>query len=297
MFGTWAIGGGMWGPTDDEQAIAAMRRAFDLGVTAYDTADAYGWGHAEELVGEALRGRRDEVFIATKLGITRKGINLSPDYFVKACDASLKRLGTDHVDLYQIHWPDDPNTPLEEAWESMCRLQDQGKVRSIGVSNFDAAQLDLCEKIRHVDSVQNEYSMFVRDAEDAVIPWCEANGTAFLSYGSLAYGLLTGKFDEKTTFPRSDWRSGSMGMDYYDQLFKPRAFKRNLKRVERLKEIASGLDITIAQLAIAWILRHEAVASAIAGARRPDQIEETAAAGDVTLDAPTIAAIEDALAA
>src|SRR5919109_3232120 len=103
MFGTWAIGGGMWGPTDDDAAIAAMRRAFQLGVTAFDTADAYGWGHAEELVGEAFRGRRDEVFIATKLGITRKGINLSPDYFVKACDASLKRLGTDHVDLYQIH--------------------------------------------------------------------------------------------------------------------------------------------------------------------------------------------------
>jgi aryl-alcohol dehydrogenase-like predicted oxidoreductase len=297
MFGTWAIGGGMWGPTDDDQAIAAMRRAFELGVTAFDTADAYGWGHAEELVGKAFRDRRDKVFIATKLGITRKGISLAPDYLPKACEASLKRLASDYIDLYQIHWPDDPNTPLEDAWESMSRLRDQGKVRSIGVSNFDSAQLDLCEKIRHVDSVQNEYSMFVRDAEDAVIPWCEANGTGFLSYGSLAYGLLAGKFTGQTTFPKSDWRSGSMGMDYYEQLFKPHAFKRNLKRVERLREIASGLNITVGQLAIAWILRHETVTSAIVGARRPEQIEENASAGDITLDGRTIEAIETALAA
>jgi aryl-alcohol dehydrogenase-like predicted oxidoreductase len=177
----------------------------------------------------------------------------------------------------------------------MCRLQDEGKVRHIGVSNFDTKQLEACERIRHVDSVQNEYSMLVRDPEDDVLPWCRERGTGFLSYGSLAYGLLTGKFDEGTTFPRSDWRSGSHGFDYYDRLFEGAAFKRNLKRVARLKGIAAEIGATQAQLAVAWILRDEAVTSAICGAKRPSQIEETARAGDIVLDAGALSAIEDAL--
>ena len=294
-FGTWAAGGDMWGTTEDADIVAAMRRAFELGVTWYDTADAYGFGHAEELVADAFEGRRDEVFIATKVGIRKGGFSLAPDYIAEACDASLKRLRTERIDLYQIHWPGDRKTPLEDSWQAMADLQDAGKVRFIGVSNFRVKHLEKCEPIRHVDSVQPEYSMLIRDAEKEVIPWCAEHGTGVVTYGSLAYGILTGKFTADSTFERSDWRSGSMGIDYYEELFAPKAFRRHLDTVEQLKEIAARLGITVAQLAIAWLLRTEAVTSAIVGAKRPSQIEETAAAGDVVLDEATIDEIEKVL--
>ena len=294
-FGTWAGGGGMWGPTDDDEIIAAMQRAHDLGVTWYDTADAYGWGHAEELVADAFDGRRDEVFIATKLGITPRGVVLTPEHIRKACDASLLRLRTDRIDLYQIHWPADRKTPLEESWEAMAALQDQGKVRFLGVSNFKVKHLERCEPIRHVDSLQPHYSMLVRDPENELIPWCREHGTGVVSYGSLGYGILTGKFTPDATFPSDDWRSGEMGIDYYEHLFAPKAFGKHLRTVDELREIADGLDVTVAQLAVAWLLRDEAVTSAICGAKRPLQIEETAAAGDVELDQSTIDVIEKIL--
>jgi len=294
-FGSWAAGGDMWGTTQDDDIIAAMRRAFELGVTWYDTADAYGFGHSEELVAEALDGRRDEVFIATKVGIRKGGFSLAPGYIAEACDASLKRLRTDRIDLYQIHWPGDRKTPLEDSWQAMAALQDSGKVRFIGVSNFRVKHLEKCEPIRHVDSVQPEYSMLIRDAEDEVIPWCAEHGTGVVTYGSLAYGILTGKFTADAKFEKSDWRSGSMGIDYYEELFAPKAFRRHLATVEQLKEIAARLGITVAQLAIAWLLRTEAVTSAIVGAKRPSQIEETAAAGDAELDDDTLDEIEKVL--
>lgn len=180
-FGTWAAGGDMWGATEDADVVAAMHRAFELGVNWYDTADAYGWGHAEELVAKAFEGRRDEVFIATKVGIRREGFSLDPEYIVQACDASLKRLRTDRIDLYQIHWPGDRNTPLEDSWAAMASLQDEGKVRLIGVSNFKVKHLERCEPIRHVDSNQPEYSMLIRDADDEVIPWCGEHGTGVVT--------------------------------------------------------------------------------------------------------------------
>ena len=291
-FGTWAAGGDMWGKTQDVDVVAAMRRAFELGVTWYDTADAYGFGHAEELVAAAFEGRRDEVFIATKVGIRKGGFSLAPDYIPKACDASLKHLRTDRIDLYQIHWPGDRKTPLEDSWEAMAALQDAGKVRFIGVSNFRVKHLERCEPIRHVDSLQPEYSMLMRDAEREVIPWCREHGTGVVTYGSLAYGILTGKYTADATFERSDWRSGSMGIDYYDELFAPKVFRGHLATVDRLKEIAVRLGITVAQLAIAWLLHDDAVTSAIVGARRSSQIEETAGAGDVVLDAATLSEIE-----
>jgi aryl-alcohol dehydrogenase-like predicted oxidoreductase len=294
-FGSWAAGGDMWGTIDDAEIIAAMRRAYELGVTWYDTADAYGWGHSEELVAEAFEGRRDEVFIATKLGIRKGGFSLAPDYIPKACDASLKRLRTDHIDLYQIHWPGDRTTPLEESWQAMAALQDAGKVRYIGVSNFRVKHLAKCESIRHVDSLQPQYSMLVRHAEDEVLGWCAEHNTAVVTYGSLAYGILTGKYTAGATFEKSDWRSGSMGVDYYEELFAPKAFERHLETVARLKDVASRLGISVAQLAIAWLLRTEVVTSAIVGAKRPSQIEETAPAGDVSLDEATIDELEKIL--
>lgn len=295
-FGTWAAGGDMWGSIQDDDVVAAMRRALELGVTWCDTADAYGDGHAESLVGRAFDGRRDEVFIATKVGFRPNGgFSLAPDYISKACDASLKRLKTDRIDLYQIHWPADRKTPLEESWEAMAALQDAGKVRSIGVSNFWVKHLDRCEPIRHVDSVQPHYSMLVREPEDELVGWCREHGTGIVTYGSLAYGILTGKFAPDVRFEPSDWRSGDMGISYYDKLFAPKAFRRHLNTVDELREVADGLDVTVAQLAIGWLLRDEAVTSAICGAKRPAQIEETAAAGDVELDGSTIGVIEKIL--
>ena len=162
-FGTWAAGGDMWGPTQDADVVAALRRAYELGVTWYDTADAYGWGHAEELVGRAFGERRDQVFIATKVGIRKEGFSLAPGYIREACDASLARLGTDHIDLYQIHWPADRKTPLEDSWGAMAGLQDAGKVRFIGVSNFRVKHLERCEPIRHVwPSCSYRRTRFVR---------------------------------------------------------------------------------------------------------------------------------------
>jgi aryl-alcohol dehydrogenase-like predicted oxidoreductase len=297
-FGTWAAGGDMWSGAEDREVVDALRRALDLGVNWVDTADAYGSGHSEQLVAEAFDGRRDEVFIATKVGFRRSGgFSLDPAYIRKACDASLERLRTDHIDLYQIHWPADRKTPLEDSWAAMAELQDLGKARFIGVSNFKVKHLERCEPIRHVDSIQPEYSMLIRTPEDELIEWCRGHGTGIVTYGSLAYGLLTGKFTKETTFDRDDWRSGSMGIDYYDRLFAPKAFRRQLDTVARLKVLAGELGITISQLAIAWLLRDEAITSAICGAKRPSQIEETAAAGDVVLDAETLATIEEIIAA
>ncbi len=295
-FGTWAAGGDMWGKTQDDEVVAAMRRSFELGVTWVDTADAYGDGHAEELVAEAIDGRRDEIFIATKVGFRGDGeFSLAPDYVREACDASLKRLRTDRIDLYQFHWPADRKTPMEESWTAMAGLQDAGKVRYIGVSNFKVKHLEKCEPIRHVDSLQPEYSMLHRNPEAEEIPWLREHGTGIVTYGSLAYGILTGKYKGGETFEESDWRSGSMGIRYYDRLFAPDVFPKHLATVARLKEAASGLGVTVAQLAIAWLLRDAAVTSAIVGAKRPSQIEETASAGDVVLDDGTLNEIEEIL--
>jgi len=296
-FGTWAAGGDMWGPTQDDEAVTAMRTALARGVTWYDTADAYGDGHAEELVAEAFAGHRDEVFIATKVGFKpRGGFSLAPDYIATACDRSLKRLRTDRIDLYQIHWPADRDTPLEESWDAMAALQDAGKVRFIGVSNFKVKHLERCEPIRHVDSLQPEYSMLIRGAQEELIPWCREHGTGIVTYGSLAYGILTGKFSADARFDRNDWRSGEMGISYYDRLFARNVFRRHLQTIGELKAIAVRLGITVAQLAIAWLLRDDAVTSAICGAKRAPQIEETAGAGDVTLDPSTVDEISKILA-
>lgn len=295
-FGTWAAGGDMWSGAEDREVIAALRRGLDAGVNWVDTADAYGSGHAEELVADAFAKRRDEVFIATKVGFKRSGgFSLDPSYIRKACDESLQRLRTDRIDLYQIHWPADRRTPLEDSWSAMAELQDLGKVRFIGVSNFNVSHLERCRPIRHVDSIQPEYSMLIRTPEEEIVDWCREHGTGIVTYGSLAYGLLTGKFTKESTFDRDDWRSGSMGVDYYDRLFAPRVFRRHLETVARLTTVAAGLGIGVSQLAIGWLLRDDAVTSAICGAKRPSQIEETAAAGDVDLDERTLETIEEIL--
>lgn len=280
-FGCWAMGGG-WGQTDDRESIAAVRRALDLGVNFFDTADIYGFGHSEEMLSEALGSLRKDVIIATKGGLAwdEHGCmfrSSSKHHITKAVEASLRRLKTDYIDLYQIHWPDF-HTPFETTMRVLDNLIKSGKVRYVGVSNFTVRQMKECMKIRPIHSLQPPYNMLMRDAERGLLSFCKKNGIGVVAYGPLAYGLLTGKFTKDTEFPKTDWRSGGLFPDPGDwqrhiDLFHGKQFRRNLKIVEKIKKIADKHGKTVGQLAIAWVLSNSSVTSAIVGAKRPSQIE------------------------
>lgn len=272
-FGGWAIGGSWgygWGPVDDNESIRAINRAIDLGINWIDTAAVYGLGHSEEVVGRAVRGKRNRVFIATKCGLVwdKRGAvrnNLKPSSIRKEIEASLRRLGTDYIDLYQIHWPD-PSTPVEDAWETLIRIQEEGKARYIGVSNFDVPLLKRCMRIKHVQSLQPPYSMIMRKIEDEILPFCKENGIGVVAYSPLQSGLLTGRFDIRRLAP-DDWRRGS-------PMFREPFLSKALAFVERIRPIAARYNKTVSQLAIAWVLRNPAITSAIVGARSVNQVEE-----------------------
>ncbi len=278
--GTWAIGGPWswgWGPQDDKDSIATIQKALDAGINWIDTAPVYGLGHAEEIVAQAVQGRRDKVFIATKCGLVwddrnRVDRNNRPESIRKECEASLRRLKTDYIDLYQIHWPD-PKTPVEDSWGEMVRLKEEGKVRYIGVSNFDVPLLEKCEAIHHVNSLQPPYSMVHKvkypEVEKEILPWCHEHGVGVVAYSPLQNGLLTGKWNRERLdkLPRDDWRRRS-------EFFTDPFFSQILQFVEQLKPIAEKYDKTLTELAIAWVLMNPAVTSAIVGARKPEQIDE-----------------------
>jgi aryl-alcohol dehydrogenase-like predicted oxidoreductase len=292
-YGGWEAGGTAWGPNEsDDAVIGAMRAALDAGITWIDTAEVYGDGVSESLVGRAIAGRRDEVIVASKVAPQPEGSGVRPDRIAAACDASLARLGVDAIDLYQLHWPDDA-VPLEESWGAMADLQDAGKVRWIGVSNFDRASIERCEVVRHVDSLQPEFSMLRRDQSD-LVAWCGAHGTGVVSYGPLAFGLLTGAITAATTFPEGDWRGQEGEPDDPDEvdLFDPDVLPRALDLVDRLRPIAEGLGATLPQLALAWNVHQPGVTSAIAGSRNPEHVRANAAAGDLTIDAGTLSEID-----
>jgi aryl-alcohol dehydrogenase-like predicted oxidoreductase len=281
-FGNWSAGGD-WGSVDRDGAIAATRQALDLGITLFDTARAYGFGAAEELLGEALRpeiqSARESVIIATKGGLRNDGgrpaRDSSPAALRRDLEASLRSLGTDYVDLYQVHWPD-PATPIADTAETMDAFVREGKVRYVGVSNYDAREMTAFQQVRPIDALQPPYHMFRRDIETSILPFAAEHGIGVLVYGPMAHGLLSGRMNEGTTFGPGDWRAGS-------DLFQGDTFKRNLAIVHRLEGLASGRGITVAQLAIAWTLAHRAVDVAIVGARNPNQIAQTAPAADVAL--------------
>ncbi len=290
-FGCWEAGGTAWGPNESEETvIAAIRAGLDAGIDWVDTAEVYGDGVSESIVGKALDGRRDEVIIASKVAPSDEGTGFRPEQVRLACEQSLKRLQTDRIDLYQLHWPDETGVPLEDTWGAMGGLVDDGLVRFIGVSNFDQAQIETCEAIRHVDSLQPEFSMLVREHRD-LIAWCGEHGVGTVAYGPLGYGLLTGAIDADTTFDADDWRTTN------DELFAPDPLAKALAFVDALRPIAEGVGATLAQLAIVWVLHQPGATSAIVGSRNGAHVRSNADAADVVLSADMLALIETLLPA
>jgi aryl-alcohol dehydrogenase-like predicted oxidoreductase len=296
-YGSWEAGGTAWGPNgSDEAVIDAMRAALDAGVNWIDTAEVYGDGVSESLVGRAIAGRHDEVVVASKVAPEPEGSGFRPEQIRKACEASLSRLGVEAIDLYQLHWPDEMGMPVEESWGAMAELQEAGKVRFLGVSNFDQSSIERCEPIRHVDSLQPEFSMLDRRQAD-LIAWCGEQGTGVVSYGPLGYGLLTGAIDAGTTYAEGDWRATSNEPDDPGELnlFAHDVLPEVLAVVERLRPIAARVGSTLAQLALAWNVHQPGVTSAIAGSRNPSHVRSNAVAGDLALDAGTLAELDHLL--
>jgi aryl-alcohol dehydrogenase-like predicted oxidoreductase len=296
--GTWAMGGPWqfgWGPQDDDEAVAAILTALDLGINWIDTAPVYGLGHSEELVGKALKQTCHKPIIATKCGLLwndkkEKVPHLKPDSIRRECEASLKRLGVDVINLYQMHWPD-PDHDIEQAWEEMACLADEGKVRYLGVSNFNAEQIERIRRIHPVASLQPPYSMLHREVEQGLLQYCARLNIGVVAYSPMQRGLLTGRFDKE--------RLAALAADDHRRRqgdFQEPRFSAILEFVERLRPIAEENERTLAQLAIAWVLRRLEVTAAIVGARRPEQMIETAPAGNWKLSKKGIALIEDLLA-
>ena len=291
-FGAWEAGGDAWGANESEAAvIGAVHAGLDAGLNWIDTAEVYGNGVSEAIVGRALAGRRDGVVVASKVGPEPDGSGFRPDQVRAACDSSLGRLGITEIDIYQLHWPDESGIPVEDTWGAMAELQDAGKVRAIGVSNFDRALIERCEKIRHVDSLQQEFSMLALDDRD-LIRWCGEQGTGVVSYGPLGFGLLTGNISREQAMSTSDWRRTEN-----DGPFTDAKLERDLAIVDGLRPIAFGLGISMAQLALAWNAAQAGVTSAIAGSRNPDHARDNAAAGDVELSDEALTSIESLLSA
>ncbi len=298
--GTWAMGGGgwefAWGPQDDAVSIATIHRALDLGITWIDTAPAYGLGHAEEVVGKALKGRRSSVILATKCGrvwergSTRLQHRLTPESVRAEIEASLRRLATDHIDLYQVHWPD-PEPDIPAAWEEIARAVRAGKIRYAGVSNFSRAQIERIQDIHPVASLQPPYSMLTRGVEAELLPWCASQGIGVVAYSPMQNGLLAGKFSREriASLPTNDWRRASPH-------FTEPALGRNLRLVDGLRAIADRGGRSVGELAVAWVLRRPEVTAAIVGSRRPEQVGETIRASDNPLGGEELMEIERLLA-
>jgi aryl-alcohol dehydrogenase-like predicted oxidoreductase len=295
-FGTWQLGGD-WGRFDEAMAVTAIRHAFDLGVNFFDTAQAYGFGASERLLGGALRGElnrnRDQLVIATKGGLrmTDRGLvrDASPQWLREGVDASLRALGVEYIDLYQVHWPD-PKVPAAETGGALAELVAAGKIRHVGVSNYDAAQLAEFAVTLPVGTLQPPYHLFRRDIEGEVLPYCREHNVGVLVYGPLAHGLLSGTMSGNTRFPSDDWRATS-------PVFTGEGYRDNLAVVAALEKFAADRGMTVSQLAIAWTLAHPAVHVAIVGTRRADHIQDSLAAAEISLSAGDLAEIEAIMAA
>ncbi len=297
-FGSWAVGGGGyqfgWGPQDDEQSIVAIRHALDLGINWIDTAAVYGLGHAEEVVARALKGRSERPYIFTKctrIWNDRGEISgsLKAQSIRHECENSLRRLQTDVIDLYQVHWPN-PEPDIEEGWSAMAELKKEGKVRNIGVSNFHVSQMRRAMKIAPISSLQPPFSLIKRDIEKDILPFCQEHNIGVIVYSPMASGLLTGSMSREriANLPDDDWRKR-------DSEFQEPRLSRNLELVEKLNEIAFMHNVTPGVVAIAWTLRHPGVTGAIVGSRRPQQVDGIIAAAEFRLTNSEAAEIEEFL--
>lgn len=282
-----------YGPLDNEESIATIHRALELGVTLLDTADMYGPHTNEELVGRAIRGKRDRVIVATKCGIvrdpndpTKRGFDGSPAYIKRSCEGSLKRLGVDVIDLYQLHRVD-PKTPIEESAGALAELVKEGKVRAIGLSEASSKTLERAHAVHPIASLQTEYSLWTRDPEDDLLATCERLGVGFLAYSPLGRGFLTGQIKRFEDLAPDDFRRTN-------PRFQGAAFEKNLELVRKVEEIANAKSVTASQLALAWVLRQRDFIVPIPGTKRRKYLEENAGAVDVTLSDADLDAIEKA---
>jgi aryl-alcohol dehydrogenase-like predicted oxidoreductase len=282
-FGAWEAGGDMWGPNEsEEQVVAAILTALDAGITWVDTAEVYGRGTSERLVARALAGRRDRALIFTKVAPAGSGTGFRPDQVKEAIRGSLDRLRTDHIDLYQLHWPSE-GVPVEDTWGAMAELQDEGLARHIGVSNVDWDYVERCERIRHVDSVQNQLSLINRDDKDGgLLERLAEAGVGYLAYSPLGLGILTGAITTETEFHPGDFR-GAEGSRRPRQ-FRPGNVEKILAQVERLRPIADRFGTSVSSIALRWVVEQNGVTGAIAGSRNPDHVRANAAVGSFPLD-------------
>ena len=281
-FGAWAIGGGGWafgwGPQDDGESIASMRHVLELGINWIDTAAVYGLGHSEEIVGKLLRDLpvSERPLIFTKCGLTWDANNpmqvakriLKPETIRRECEASLRRLGIERIDLYQFHWPDESGTPVEDSWGAMVKLIEEGKVRAVGVSNFTVDLLERCEAIRHVDSLQPLFSMVSRASAEKLLPWCKNQNTGVICYSPMQSGILTDAFTSERVakMASDDWRR--RGPEFQEP-----ELSRNLALRDALRPIAARHGVSVSSVAIAWTLSWPGLSGAIVGARTPAQVD------------------------
>jgi aryl-alcohol dehydrogenase-like predicted oxidoreductase len=296
-FGAWAIGGGNWsfgwGDQDDNDSIAAIRRTLDLGINWIDTAAAYGHGHSEEVVARALKGRVDRPYVFTKCSRVwdegEYGVhgNLKAQSIRHELEESLRRLQVDVIDLYQIHWPT-PEEDIEESWQTMTELQKEGKVRYVGVSNFNVSQMRRIQRIAPISSLQPPYSLIKRSAETEILPFCLENNIGVIVYSPMNSGLLSGQMSRAriARLPENDWRKR-------DEEFQEPRLSRNLELVEKLREISMLYNRTPAEAAIAWTLANPAVTGAIVGARNASQVDTIVGAAEFRLNEHELGEIEE----
>jgi aryl-alcohol dehydrogenase-like predicted oxidoreductase len=297
--GAWAMGGGgwafAWGPQDDDESISAIHAALDHGVNWIDTAPVYGLGHSEEVVARALEGRSNKPYVFTKCARTwneKREIQkvLKGDSIRRECESSLRRLKVDAIDLYQIHWPE-PDEDLEEGWETLARLKQEGKVRWIGVSNCSVAQLERCRAIAPITSLQPPYSAVSPEVQDTLLPYCQEHGIGVIVYSPMKSGLLAGKMTRErvAALPEDDFRR-------HAPAFQEPQLTRNLALADLMKQIAARHGRGAGEVAIAWVLRHPAVTAAIVGMRSAEQAAGVVGALEFTLTAQEIAEIDSARA-
>ncbi len=285
LMGTWQAGKDMWVGIDDAQTTGAIRAAFEAGITTFDTAEVYGNGHSERVLGAAVSDFRDRVILATKVFAN----HLAAEQVKAACHRSLRNLKTDVIDLYQIHWPAGSfrtkAVPIAETMDALTQLKAAGKIRAIGVSNFSRRQLEDASQYGRIDSLQPPYSLFWRHVEADAMPYCVANDITILAYSPMAQGLLTGKFTEDHKFEQGDHRTRN-------RLFKPENFQRVHRALDRLRPLAEEKQVSLGQLALAWVISH-AGACAIAGARNKDQAIQNAAAAEISLSADDLIRLDE----